>query len=175
MGPQWRFAQSTLWRATNKPCSLCCGPPQSVLRCTRPIATHAHALTMYSAKLHVFVEHIVASGECVSARKQATCGVHGWRKGVSVADKCLQHLIRDAALFMQIPALVPATTLRLEVARVAARNSRLMGRMVPAPHLPRADSAGFGHITALLAWTQVCAKTLDHSVLVQSQCLSGTT
>lgn len=56
---------------------------------------------------------------------------------------------------LQVPALVPAATLRLEVARVAARNSRLMGRVLPPPHLPRTDSAAFGHVSTLLAWAQV--------------------
>ena len=50
---------------------------------------------------------------------------------------------------------MPAATLRLEVARVAARNRRLMGRVLPPPHLPRADSAAFGHVSTLLAWAQV--------------------
>jgi len=55
---------------------------------------------------------------------------------------------------LQIPALIPAASLRLEVARVAARNGRLTGRAVQAPHLPWASSAALGHVAALLAWTQ---------------------
>lgn len=63
--------------------------------------------------------------------------------------------IRIAAHMPQVPRLVPAASLKMEVARVAARSSRLMRRRVQPPHIDAATlSGGEAHVAALLAWAQ---------------------
>jgi hypothetical protein len=56
----------------------------------------------------------------------------------------------------QVPRLVPSRLLKLELARVAANTSRLMGRRVVPPHVDTTQlSGGEAHIAALLSWVQV--------------------
>jgi hypothetical protein len=71
---------------------------------------------------------------------------------------------------MQVPRLVPARLLKLELARVAANTSRLMGRRVVTPHVDaRQLSGGEAHAAALLSWVQAShACSLKATLLVLS-------
>lgn len=57
---------------------------------------------------------------------------------------------------VQVPRLVPGRLLQLELERVAANTSRLMGRQVPPPPVDAAQlRGGEAHVAALLSWVQV--------------------
>ena len=57
---------------------------------------------------------------------------------------------------VQVPRLVPGRLLQLELERVAANTSRLMGRRVVPPPVDGAQlCGGEAHVAALLSWVQV--------------------
>jgi hypothetical protein len=61
-----------------------------------------------------------------------------------------------ACMPMQVPRLVPGRLLQLELQRVAANTSRLMGRRVPPQPVDTAQlCGGEAHVAALLSWVQV--------------------
>ena len=71
-----------------------------------------------------------------------------WKQ--EVAANC-SHLMR-----VQVPRLVPGRLLWLELERVAANTSRLMGRRVLPPPVDAAQlHGGEAHVAALLSWVQV--------------------
>jgi hypothetical protein len=57
---------------------------------------------------------------------------------------------------VQVPRLVPGRLLQLELERVAANTSRLMGRRLVPPAVDAAQlCGGEAHVAALLSWVQV--------------------